>query len=166
MLIAAANPCPCGYAGERERCSCGEADLARHARKLSGPLLERIDILAVLRGESHIPDSPPLTSSAQALERILAAREHQAARLAGEASLLNAHAGPSALRRGAQLTPEAEAMLARAGAHGLLSARGQVRVLRTARTIADLEDSAAVLGRHIGAALALRPQTIAFRAAA
>jgi magnesium chelatase family protein len=60
MMIAATNPCPCGYAGEQERCSCSETDLARHRRRLSGPLLDRIDLLMHMErvASDHLTDKP------------------------------------------------------------------------------------------------------------
>ena len=85
MLIAATNPCPCGYAGDGERCRCSETDLARHRRKLSGPLLDRIDLQAKL--ESDRPPGPrrrAMHELSAARERVLGARERQARRLRGE----------------------------------------------------------------------------------
>ncbi|HWJ51149.1 MAG TPA: YifB family Mg chelatase-like AAA ATPase, partial [Solirubrobacteraceae bacterium] len=82
MLLAATNPCPCGYAGELERCGCSEAQLARHGRRLSGPLLDRIDLLVnVTRADARDSQASAPVSSAQARERVLAARERQARRL-------------------------------------------------------------------------------------
>ena len=73
MLVAATNPCPCGYAGDGDRCSCSEADMARHRRRLSGPLLDRIDLLAHLeRDGAHELSASPLTSSREARERVAA----------------------------------------------------------------------------------------------
>jgi magnesium chelatase family protein len=159
MLLAATNPCPCGYAGEEERCECSEGGIASHRRRLSGPLLDRIDLFAGLSrvGANGIHDEP-LTSSRRARERVLSARERQAARQPGERAALNAHLDLRSLRRHALLEADADRLLTDAGVRGLLSARGQQRVLRVARTIADLAASRRVRARDIGAALALRSE--------
>jgi magnesium chelatase family protein len=159
MLIAATNPCPCGYAGEGDRCECSESELARHRRRLSGPLLDRIDLLVHLqRDGTQQLTAAPLTSSREARARVLLARERQAARLSGEDVGVNAEMGGSILARHARLDDRGERMLGAACARGLLSARGQHRVLRVARTIADLRASARVQASDLGAALALRSE--------
>jgi magnesium chelatase family protein len=159
MLVAATNPCACGYAGERELCACSEAELARHRRRLSGPLLDRIDLFAGLgRAGAAAIDAEPLTSSARAGERIAQARSIQAARLRHERVSLNAHMDARMLLGHAAPDEGGAEMLRRAGESGVLSARAQHRVLRVARTIADLAASERVRARDIGAALALRPE--------
>jgi magnesium chelatase family protein len=158
MLLAATNPCPCGYAGDDERCSCSEADMARHRRRLSGPLLDRIDLLADLqRDRARDLHLTPLLNSEQARERVSLAREHQAARLAREPVAVNAHMDARMLREYVRLDERGEQMLSAASRAGLLSARGEHRVLRVARTIADLNASKSVRASDLGAALALRP---------
>ena len=157
MLVAATNPCPCGYAGDADRCSCSEADMARQRRRLSGPLLDRIDLLADLhRDLERDPRAQPLASSAQARERVARARERQAARLAGEGIAVNAHMNARMLRTHVSLDERSHDMLRAARRGGLLSARGEHRVLRVARTIADLDASEHVRARDLGAALAMR----------
>jgi magnesium chelatase family protein len=159
MLVAATNPCPCGYAGERDRCGCSEAELTRHRRRLSGPLIDRIDLFVPVERETdHELDAVALTCSKTARERVLQARERQAARLAGERVSLNAHMDASTLGRHVRLDARGEAMMRCAREQGLLSTRGQHRLLRVARTIADLNGSGSVRARDIGAALALRPE--------
>jgi magnesium chelatase family protein len=157
MLLAATNPCPCGYAGVGERCRCGEAELARHRRRLSGPLIDRIDLLAQL---DHLAvsdlDASRAIGSARDRALVTAARERQTARLSEDGVALNAHMDAAALRRHVVLDRRGEAMLRRASERGLLSARGQHRVLRVARTIADLDGSGRVRARDLGAAIALR----------
>jgi magnesium chelatase family protein len=157
MLVAATNPCPCGYAGSDRPCRCGEHELARHRRRLSGPLLDRIDLLVtVARPDAAALTEAPLSSSAAVRERVLAARERQRARLAGtrihanaqlDARLLRAHVRPSSPVRRA---------LAQAYDRGGLSARGHDRVLRVARTIADLAGRDEVVLEDVLQALALR----------
>ena len=157
MFLAATNPCPCGYAGEGERCRCSEADLARHRRRLSGPLLDRIDLLANLQA-THGDDlaTEPVTSSKATRELVSDARDRQRARLAGERVCLNAHMDVPALTRHVRLDATGEGLVRDAARRGLLSARGVHRVLRVARTIADVEGSGRVRARDVAGALALR----------
>ncbi len=160
MLIAATNPCPCGYAGDRERCRCGETDMARHRRKLSGPLLDRIDLQAKLGNSgSEGLGAEPWTSSERARERVLGARERQARRLRGERTNVNAHMDARMLERHARLDEQGQRMLSDAQSRGTLSARGQHRTLRVARTIADLNGCERIRMRDVGVALSLRPET-------
>ena len=159
MLVAATNPCPCGYAGDLDRCHCSEADLARHRRRLSGPLLDRIDLVAHLqRDGAHDLSSAPLTSSAAARERVGKARERQAGRLRECGASVNAHMDARMLQRLVRLDEKGQDLLRDARERGLLSARGQHRVLRIARTIADLSESTRVRPQDVGAAIALRPE--------
>ncbi len=157
MLVAATNPCPCGYAGVDDRCRCAEADLRRHRRKLSGPLLDRMDLLvSVERPTEADLRGPPGTDSKRARESVARARELQRARLAGTSASSNAEMDVRLVRRHARLEPGAERALAHAYAIGALSARGRHRVLRVARTIADLELRERVSREHVLTALALR----------
>jgi magnesium chelatase family protein len=161
MLLGATNPCPCGFAGERERCACSEGALARHRRRLSGPLLDRIDLLAHLgRDLAQGIQAAALTRSADAREQVMLARERQSARYAGAGARLNAHVELATLLAHLALEERAEALVHDAARRGLLSARGQHRVLRVARTVADLDASRRVRARDVGVALALRPEAI------
>jgi magnesium chelatase family protein len=157
MLVAATNPCPCGYAGVGERCTCGEADLRRHRRRLSGPLLDRLDLLVdVRRPTERESRGPAHCNSAQARERVAAARERQRARLTGTGARANAEMDVRTVRSTAGVEPEAEAELGRAYDAGLLSARGRLRVVRVARTIADLAAAERVRRDDLLLALSLR----------
>jgi magnesium chelatase family protein len=159
MLIAATNPCPCGYAGEGGRCRCSETDLARHRRKLSGPLLDRIDLQVKLENTGHEGlGAEPWTSSAEARKHVIEARERQAHRLQGESMTLNAHLDIQTLERYAKLDEKGAQMLRDAQSRGMLSARGQNRTLRVARTIADLGRREQVQIQHVAMALSLRPE--------
>lgn len=156
MLVAATNPCPCGYAGS-DRCRCTESDLARHRRRLSGPLLDRIDLhVHVARPSADDLRSDPHRSSAAERDRVVAAREIQVERLRGSSATCNAHMDAAMVRRHVTLEPAAERHLWRDYDRGGLSARGHQRVLRLARTIADLDRSQTVGSGHVLRALGLR----------
>jgi magnesium chelatase family protein len=156
MLVASTNPCPCGYAG-MSRCRCGEADIARYRRRLSGPLLDRLDLLVdVQRPTPADFAAGPVCHSAAERERVVAARERQAARLAGTGALCNAHLDGALVRRHVALEPAGAAVLRRAYDRGALSPRGHDRVLRVARTIADLDGADTVGAQHLLEALGFR----------
>jgi magnesium chelatase family protein len=156
ILVAATNPCPCGHAASG-RCRCTESELARHARRLSGPLLDRIDLVVhVQRPAAERLAQPPTASSEVERARVLAARERQAARLEGTGALCNAHMDSRLLRRHVALADEAELPLLDSYRRGDLSARGRDRTLRVARTIADLAGEDGVEREHVIAALGYR----------
>jgi magnesium chelatase family protein len=156
MLLASTNPCPCGYAG-MTRCRCGEADIARYRRRLSGPLLDRLDLLVdVQRPTPADFAAGPVCHSAVERERVVVARERQAARLAGTGAMCNAHLDGALVRRHIALEPAAAAVLRRAYERGALSPRGHDRVLRVSRTIADLEGADTVGAQHLLEALGFR----------
>jgi magnesium chelatase family protein len=158
MLLAATNPCPCGYASAgRDLCRCSDADLARHRRKLSGPLLDRIDLLAPFEHHAaHDPNAPAETNSRTARALVRSARGRQAKRLRDEGIRTNSQMDARVLRRHVRLPAEAEEMLRRARERGMLSARGQHRVLRVARTIADLDGRERVGPNDLAEAIAMR----------
>jgi magnesium chelatase family protein len=157
MLVAATNPCPCGFAGVGERCVCGEPDLRRHRRRLSGPLLDRMDLLVnVERPAERELRAPPTIDSAQALARVAEARQRQQARLAGSGARCNGEMDGRLARRHVRPDESALDVLSQAYALGALSARGRHRVLRVARTIADLERHDRVTQADILVALSLR----------
>ena len=157
MLVAATNPCPCGYAGELERCRCSESEMARHRRRLNGPLLDRID-LSVMVGRSSPEElrSAPYATSARLRERVRCARERQSRRLREDGVLVNAHMNARMLRAHVRLDDAGEAVLAEAQRQGLLSTRGAHRALRVARTLADLRGEERVRAERVAEALTLR----------
>jgi magnesium chelatase family protein len=157
MLVAATNPCPCGYAGVGDRCTCTEPDLRRHQRRLSGPLLDRMDLLVgVSRPSDAELRGPPTIDSARASERVSEARSRQRARLLGTAASCNGELDAGLARAHIALDAGAEAALGAAYSAGALSARGRHRILRVARTIADLAGRARVTEPDLLLALSLR----------
>jgi magnesium chelatase family protein len=155
MLVAASNPCPCGLGGTR--CTCTQADLARHRRRLSGPLLDRIDILMrVERPPSEALRRQAAPSSSAVRERVVAARELQEHRLADEPEICNAQLTSRQIRELGNITPSALRLLSELYDRHSLSARGHTRILRVARTIADLEASDVVGPEHVNIAASLR----------
>lgn len=162
MLVAATNPCPCGFAGIDERCTCGEAELRRHQRRLSGPLLDRLDLLVDVRRPADADlRGAPHAASAAALARVATARERQRRRLEGTGARCNGDMDVRTVRALVRLEAGAEAELGRAYAVGLLSARGRHRVIRVAQTIADLEGHDRVRRGDVLLALSLRQRSAA-----
>jgi magnesium chelatase family protein len=162
MLVAATNPCPCGFAGVGDRCSCGEADLRRHRRRLSGPLLDRMDLLVgVERPSASELGRGPTVTSATARALISDARERQRRRLAGTTARCNGDMDTRIARRHVRLDAGADRALGQAYERGSLSARGRHRVLRVARTIADLEGHEQVALDDVLTALSLRQRELA-----
>lgn len=156
MLVAATNPCPCGHLGDGDRCRCSEADLHRHRTRLSGPLLDRIDISVHLQRAGITADANRRERSKSLREQVLAARAIQARRLTGERATVNAELDTALLRRHARLDAASQELLDGACRRGVLSARGAHRVLKVARTIADLEGRRRITAEDLAHALALR----------
>jgi magnesium chelatase family protein len=160
QLVASTNPCPCGFAGEA-RCRCSDADIARHRRKLSGPLLDRVDLLVHMqRPKVEALESDVGTPSHEVRAAVLEARERQAHRLAGTGLTTNAELTPLLVRELVRANAAAMTTLRLAYERNKLSARGHGRILRVARTIADLEGSARVTEHHVGTALGLREEQV------
>jgi magnesium chelatase family protein len=155
MLIGAMNPCPCGFAGDARRvCRCTPSQVARYASRLSGPLRDRLDLTVAVSAvrPDEIQSDEPAESSEAIRRRVVTARDRQTARGAG----LNARLSGRPLRNYGRLSSEGRALLARAVASLALSARAYDRVLRVARTIADLEGVDSTTAPHIAEALQFR----------
>ena len=158
-LVAAANPCPCGYLGHPTRpCRCTDIQVQRYRSRLSGPLLDRIDLhvqVDPMDGDVLYAEKPG-DSTAVVRRRVVAARAMQAERFGDELLSCNAQLVGSLVRQAAACTAAAERMLRDATDQLGLSGRGHDRVLRVARTIADLEGVGRVDVHHVGEAVAFR----------
>jgi magnesium chelatase family protein len=155
QLVAAMNPCPCGYLGDPQgRCRCTAEQVQRYRSRLSGPLIDRLDLhVEVPRVPTQLlSEKTRAESSAVVGARVARAREQQIARQ----GTLNARLNNKAVERFCITTREASALLNRAATTLGLSARAYHRVLKVARTIADLAQTEPIEARHVGEALALR----------
>jgi magnesium chelatase family protein len=155
MLIGAMNPCPCGYHGDGARpCRCSPMQIARYESRLSGPLRDRMDLSVAVSAlpARELSDSPGGEASVLVRNRVIAARSRQLAR----DGRLNAQLKGRALRGRTPLDAGARRMFDGALTRLALTARGHDRVLRVARTIADLEGAEAVSASHLGEALQFR----------
>ena len=159
LLVGAMNPCPCGFRGDpRRACSCSPRDVARYRRKISGPLLDRIDLHVEVPAlaASDLGADGDGEASVFVRTRVEAARTLQAARN-GDSRLVNAALSGRSARAILKAAPDARALLTRAVDRLTLSARAFQRVLRVARTIADLENAAVIEPSHVAEALRYRP---------
>lgn len=158
MLVAATNPCPCGYYGEGERCTCSPARRAAYLGKISGPIADRMDIHLWI----HQTDSRRLLKrekgepSVRIAERVEKAKEIQKRRFAGEGIFCNAEMSMKLTERHCRLSPEESDFLSMTAGKMKLSGRACTRILKLARTIADLEGADRICIRHISEAAGYR----------
>lgn len=159
MLVAAMNPCRCGYYGT-SRCTCKEKDIRDYLQKISGPMLDRIDIQIEVPAISYdeLSERKPGESSAQIRERVVRARQLAVDRFSSEKEKIfcNSSMSPSQIRKFCVLDEKADVVLRKAFDTMGLSARGHDRILRVARTIADLDGSENIKANHIAEAIQLR----------
>jgi magnesium chelatase family protein len=161
MLATAMNPCPCGFWGDPTReCRCTPPQIQRYVGRISGPLLDRIDIHvdvpAVKFKELSSACAAEGDSSAQIRGRVVRARERQRERLRGEGIFSNAQMSPRLIRKYCRIDAESEQMLERAMTSLGLSARAYDRILKVSRTIADLEGDEVTRSAHVAEAVGYR----------
>ncbi|WP_404422756.1 YifB family Mg chelatase-like AAA ATPase [Nibricoccus sp. IMCC34717] len=159
LLVAAMNPCACGYLGDpRHRCNCSPAQVERYRRRISGPLLDRIDIHveAPALTLSEIRSPAPAESSAAVRARVQEARARQCIRFSTTGTRNNAAMAPAEIRRHCRLQPSLGDLLQTAMERLSLSARAFDRVLKVARTIADLGGSDDIQAPHLMEAIQYR----------
>ncbi len=159
MLVTAMNPCPCGYYGDRTReCHCSSQQIQRYRGRLSGPLLDRLDIHLEIPAVvvSELSKDTPAESSIVIRERVSAARSKQARRLHADGLFTNAQLKPRHLKKYCLIDEQGKKLLEQAVDRLGLSARAYGRILRVARTIADLADSEHLEPPHLAEAIQYR----------
>ena len=160
MLLGAINPCPCGFLGDKEKqCNCTEYQIQRYRSRLSGPLLDRIDLIINvprLTTEELINSTGEAESSATIRERVIKARKIQAQRYSQEGILTNSELNSELLKKYCNLDEKSLQILKIASQKYQLSGRRYNRVLKIARTIADLSESVDIKTEHISTALQYR----------
>jgi magnesium chelatase family protein len=163
MMVAAMNPCPCGYFGDPvKECTCSFSTISRYQRRISGPLLDRIDIFAqVPRIEyEKLADDRLAEESERVRSRVEDARAIQRARFEGTRLTCNKEMTPVEVRQFCQVEQEAQSLLKAAMRQLALSARAFHRILKLARTIADLTDASTIDSSHLAEAIQYRPRSL------
>jgi magnesium chelatase family protein len=159
MLVAAMNPCPCGHLGDKQRaCRCTPTQIQRYRARISGPLLDRIDlhVEAPALSLAELRSTHPGEASAPIRERVRAARERQRMRFKGTAPAVNARMGQLQIRRHCAIDTPMGDLLQRAMEQLALSARAYDRILKVARTIADLAGAERIESPHLLEAIQYR----------
>jgi magnesium chelatase family protein len=161
MLVGAMNPCPCGYYGDPvKECKCSPGEISRYQKKLSGPFLDRIDIFIEVPSVEYekLADDKPSESSKMVRGRVEAAREIQRARFKDRLITCNSEMMPSEVKEFCRIEPQAKSLLHVATKQLTLSARSFYRILKLARTIADLERTDIIRANHLAEAIQYRPR--------
>ena len=159
MLVAAVNPCPCGYYPNRNKCRCSEMQIKNYIGKLSGPILDRIDICVQtepLEYDNLKSNKINNESSEEMRKKIGIARGKQAKRFAGTNIRFNSEMTVNEIKQYCVIDKKDEAFLEKAFKNFNLSARSYHKILRVARTIADLDNSENILKKHLLEALNYR----------
>jgi len=168
MLLASANPCPCGYLNHpKKSCICSLRQIKKYQKRVSGPILDRIDMhidvpaVDIRELAENQRASEFLEPSQKIRQRVISAREIQRGRFSGENIFANAEMKNSQVKKYCNLSKEAEQILQQAGIKFQLSARSYLKMIKVARTIADLEGSGAISVSHMAEALQYRPKSYA-----
>jgi len=159
MLVCALNPCPCGYFTDpRKECHCTPRQIRQYLSRISGPLLDRIDIQLEVPSVNYrdLHSSADGEPSARIRERVVAARAVQQRRFAGEGIFCNARMTNRHIKKYCRVDERAESLLSAAMESFALSARAYTKILKVARTIADLDESDVIRAEHIGEAIQYR----------
>ena len=159
VLVAAMNPCPCGYRSDpRRACTCSPPQVEKYLSRISGPLLDRIDLHVEVPAVpfTQLTEAPPGPTSADLLKLVLGARERQHDRFQCKGTAVNGRMTPREVRKYCPLKPESSSLLKAAMEELGLSARAHDKVLRVARTMADLEGSDFIQPQNIAEAVGFR----------
>ena len=158
MLVAAMNPCNCGYFPDRNRCACSRAVIERHLNKISRPLLDRIDLCVEVRRPSlsELTAKEPEETSAQIRSRVVQTQKIQQKRFEGTGILYNSQIPSDYIERWCRLEPAAKKLLEESFERLELTVRGYYRMIRVARTLADMEGAEEIRSAHIRESLLFR----------
>lgn len=158
LIVGAMNPCPCGYYPDRNICHCNQQEIKRYLHKISGPILDRMDIVVETKKVdiTKLNDGKGGESSEKMLHRIMKARRMQERRFQGTGIAFNADMGPAQVRKYCPLGDREKRMMEELFSTMNLSARAYHKIIKVARTIADLEESMRIERRHLAEAVCYR----------
>jgi magnesium chelatase family protein len=159
MLVAAMNPCPCGFLGDQQKeCICTLPQIQRYRARVSGPLLDRIDIQVEVPAVNYreLSGTAQVEPSAAVRDRVDTARQRQIQRFKESRIFCNAQMSTRQLRQQCTTDPSADKLLEQAMAKLALSARAYTRILKVARTIADLGNAETISAAHVAEAIQYR----------
>ena len=161
MLVGSVNPCPCGYLGHpKHECNCSFRQVARYKQRISGPILDRIDlhvsVPAVEIDKLTVSSNESAQKSSEIRDKVMRTRERQTKRFSGDGIYTNAQMKNKQVKKYCQLGGDAERMMRIAAEKFAVSARGYFRLLKVSRTIADLDESDNIEERHVAEALQYR----------